>query len=127
MERGRAAERMSVPEGHARSAPAPTVPAPRSAKLLGRAAGQPRPRQRTGALARGALGGGGRRDRNLGRRWRLGAEDLFLRLALEQRLELLLLDRLALDEDLRELLQIRPVACQDLLGLNVCGPDDPPD
>src|SRR5437763_6023384 len=92
------AKRVSVPEALARSACALTERSPRS--LFRRPAGQPGPRQRPRGLARGALGGGGRRNRDLGRGRRLGAKDLLLRLALEQRLARFLLGRLPLDQDL---------------------------
>src|SRR5436190_308135 len=47
---------------------------------------------------------------------RLRAEDLALGLAGEQGLELLALDRLALEEDLRDRLQLGAVVGQDVLG-----------
>src|SRR5579875_2833639 len=83
--------------------------------------------QRPRALGTRALRGGGRQHRRLGGRRRLGAEDLLLGAALEQRLELVLLDRLALDEDLGEERQRLAAALQDLLGLDVRGLDDAPD
>src|SRR5207237_1159112 len=97
------------------------------AKLLGRAACQPRPWQRPRALATRSLCRRRGRDRDLGRRRRFGPEDVLLGLSAQQRLELLLLDRLALDQDLGQLLQIVPVTIEDLLGLDVGGLDDPPD
>src|SRR3954471_22323145 len=78
-------------------------------------AGQAGPRERArrggagGALgARGQLGGGGRRADLV------GPEDVLLGLAGEQRFELGLLDRLALDEDLRDRLERVAVLVEDV-------------
>src|SRR5437764_14997213 len=87
--------------------------------LFGGPAREPRPRQRPRALAPGAAGSGRRRDGHLGRRRRFGAEDVGLALTVQQRLELLALDRLALDQDLRQLLQSRLMLGEDALGLDV--------
>ena len=57
----------------------------------------------------------------------VGTEDLFLGLAGQQRLELLLLDRLALDEDLGDHLECVAVLGEDVLGALVRALDDPPD
>jgi hypothetical protein len=81
---------------------------------LGGAAGQPRPRQRARGVAARTLRRAGR-QRDLGRRRRLGAEDVFLALPFEQRLELLALERLALDEDLGDRLERRAVLAEDVL------------
>src|SRR6185295_11245731 len=62
-----------------------------------------------------------------GRRWRLVAEDLFLGLALEQRLEVVALDRLALEQDLRDRLQRLAALRQDVLRLLVGALDDAAD
>src|SRR5579875_3546116 len=112
--------------------PSPRPPrdpgAPRANRpLLRRPARVPGPRQRPRALApRRPLGRGGR-EGHLGRGRHLGAEHLLLGLPLKQRLELLLLDRLALDQDLRQLLERVAVGGEDLLGLHVRGLDHPPD
>src|SRR6185312_6793186 len=79
-----------------------------------------------GRLALGALGLHRRR-----RKLRLGgvlvAEDLALALAVEQREELLLLDRLAPNEDLGDLFQVAVVVGEDAAGALVGRFDDPPD
>src|ERR1700758_341424 len=75
------------------------------AAQLGRAAGEPRPWAGPRRLAFGAIGGDGRcgqlRPLDL-----LLPEHLVLALAFQQRQELLLLDRLALDEDLGDLREV---------------------
>src|SRR5579884_377904 len=115
--------------GHARD----VTPADRAGEgippeLLSRSAGQTRPGQRARGLAPGTVRGGrGRRYGNLGRRRSLGAEDLLLGLSPQEGLELLLLDRLALDQDLGQLGQRRAVLGQDVLGLDVGRFDDPSD
>src|SRR5579872_3591364 len=65
---------------------------------LGGAAGEPGPRQRARCFALGPVGRRRRRGQLRRARALFDAEDLLLALALEQREELLLLDRLALDE-----------------------------
>src|SRR6185437_5859765 len=87
------------------------------------ASGQPGARQRTWGFTAGAIGRRGR-DRQLGRGWLLSAEDFLLVLAVEQCLELLLLDRLALDEDLGDLCQVVFVLGEDRLGAMVGRLDD---
>src|SRR4051794_17740114 len=92
---------------------------------LDRAAGQAGARQRTRAalaLGGGLLDGEGRSARRL-----VGTEDLLLGLAGEQRLELLLLDRLALDEDLGDDLERALVVGEDVLGALVRRLDDAAD
>src|SRR4051812_12002102 len=75
------------------------------------------------ALALGVLAGDGRG----GRGRRLGAEDVLLRSALEERLELVLLDRLALDEDLGDGLEPVAVLLEDPAGAAVGVLDDAAD
>src|SRR4051794_286950 len=92
---------------------------------LDRATGQAGARQRTrgrAALGGGLLDGEGRRARRL-----VGTEDLLLGLAGQQRLELLLLDRLALDEDLGDDLERVLALGEDVLGALMRGLDDPAD
>src|SRR5436305_1978480 len=110
-----------TPAPHSRRAPAaraarapPRAAERRKPDLLSRAASQPWPGQRARALAARTVRRGRRWDRDLGRRWRLGPEDILLGPAGEKRLELLLLDRLALDQDLGELLQRALVLCQQV-------------
>src|SRR5919198_32847 len=59
--------------------------------------------------------------------WLVGPEDLPLGLALQQRDELLLLDRLALEEDLADRRQRLTVLTEDVLGALVGALDDPAD
>src|SRR4051794_9750604 len=92
---------------------------------LDRAAGQAGARQRTRAAL--ALGGGLLDGERRSARRLVGTEDLLLGLAGEQRLELLLLDRLALDEDLGDDLERVLVVGEDVLGALVRALDDPPD
>src|SRR5665213_864742 len=100
----------------------------RAGELLGRAAGQSRPRQGARSIAPDALGGRTRDRRwNLRRRRGLGAEHVLLGATLEEGLELLLLDLLALDEDLGEPLQRVALLREDLLGLHMRGLDDAAD
>src|SRR5437764_1334058 len=83
------------------------------------------PRQRPRTLAPGgALGGRSGGNRDFGRRRSLGAEDLLLAASLQQRLELLLLDRLVLDEDLGELLEGGLVLGENAARLHVRPLDD---
>src|SRR3954468_150907 len=93
---------------------------------LDAAAGQAGARERARGLAARALGSGLARD-GRARRRSLGAEDLILGLAGEQALELLLLDRLALDEDLGDRAQLLAVLGEELLGALVRGLDDAAD
>src|SRR5215831_5922292 len=76
-----------------------------AAAHVGGAAREARTRQRSRRLATGAVRRR-RRQRQLGGGRLLGAEHFDLVLALEQGKELLLLDRLALDEDLGDLAQV---------------------
>src|SRR5690606_7274978 len=69
---------------------------------------------------------GGELGRTGGGRRLVGAEHLLLALAVEQRLELVLLDRLAPDEDLRDALQALAVLGEDVLRALVGGLDDAP-
>src|SRR5450432_831179 len=93
--------------------------------LLGRPSGQSRPGERTRGIAPDALGGRARHGgRDLRRRRGLGPEHVLLGATLQEGLELLLLDRLALEQDLGELLQRIPLLDEDLLGLHVGGLDD---
>src|ERR687887_492247 len=111
------------------SSPAPSpTPSPSSPVIASRAASarQARARQRARLLALGAVGGR-RRQRHLRAAGLLGAEHLVLGLARQQGLELLALDRLALDQDLADLLQRLAVLGQDVLGLLVRGLDDAAD
>src|SRR5262249_38943513 len=95
---------------------------------LGGAACEPGPRQRPRGLAARALGrsGGvralGRAGADLGR-----AEDLFLGLAGEQRLELLAFDRLALEQQLGDRLEVLAVLGEDVLGRLMRALDDAAD
>src|SRR4051812_50081734 len=93
---------------------------------LDAAAGQAGTRERARGLAARALGSGLARDGRAGRR-SLGAEDLILGLAGEQGRELLLLDRLALDEDLGDRAQLVAVLGEQVLGALVRGLDDAAD
>src|SRR4051812_38714827 len=105
-------------------------------RLLGRleaarldaAAGQAGARQGPRGLAAGALGGR-RRPRDVRRRGDgVGVgEDLGLRLAGEQRDELLLLDRLALQEDLGDRLEAAAMLGEEVLRALVGGLDDAAD
>src|SRR5207302_11112497 len=72
---------------------------------LGRASGEPGPRAGPRRFTFGAVSGDGRRGQ-LRALELLLPEHLLLALAFEQRQELLLLDRLTLDEDLRDLGQV---------------------
>src|SRR6478672_9323467 len=89
-------------------------------------AGEAGPRQRARGLAARALGGR-RRRRRLDVLGRLGAENVLLGTALEQGLELVGLDRLALDEDLADRPEVLAVLREDVLGALVGGLDDPAD
>src|SRR4051794_36660866 len=93
---------------------------------LDAAAGQAGARERARGLATRALGSGLARDGRAGRR-SLGAEDLILGLAGKQGRELLLLDRLALDEDLGDRAQLLAVLGEQVLGALVRGLDDAAD
>src|SRR5207253_9195247 len=87
---------------------------------LRRPAGQPRAREATRGLAFGPVGGCRRRGK-LGLDLGLLGEDFLLALAVEQREELLLRDRLALDEDLGDLFEVRVVFGEDVLRALVRG------
>src|SRR5947209_18364141 len=91
------AERLWAPESGARRSDQLRALAVARAHLRG-PAGEAGTRDRARRFALGALGLGGRR-RQLGLALLFDAEDLLLALAVEQGEELLLLDRLALDED----------------------------
>src|SRR5580698_4554261 len=93
---------------------------------ISRAAGQPGPRQRTRRFAAGTLRRRGRGGRQLRRAGLLGAEYFLLALALQQRVELLLLERLALDEDLGERAKVLAVLGEDVPRTLVGGLDDAP-
>src|SRR4051794_30282333 len=95
---------------------------PLEASQLGGEAGA-RQGARSVALALGVLAG----DRRSGRGRSLRAEDVLLRAALEERLELVLLDRLALDEDLRDGLEPVAVLLEDPAGAAVGVLDDAAD
>src|SRR5262249_45030343 len=95
--------------------------------VLRGAAGETRTREL--ALARLTLARDRARQlRRLGRgKLLLLAPDLELGLALEQRLELLGLDRLALEEQLADRLEVAPVLLEDVDRHLVGALDDPPD
>ncbi len=93
---------------------------------LRRATGQPRPWRDARGFALGPVRGRGRAGQ-LGLGLLFHAEHLLLALAVEQRQELLLLDRLAFDEDLGDFLEVVPVLGQDVGGALVRGLDDAPD
>jgi hypothetical protein len=101
----------------------------REAARLGRAAGETGARQRARDVAAGAIGGRGqlRALRRAVAGDLVGAEDLFRVLAGQQRLELLALDRLALEQQLGDLRERLAVLGQDVLGLLVGALDDPAD
>src|SRR4051794_20397249 len=92
---------------------------------LDRATGQAGTRER--ARGRAALGGRLLDRERRSARGLLGTEDLLLGLAGEQRLELVLLDRLALDEDLGDDLERVLALGQDVLGALVRALDDAAD
>src|SRR5208283_4757879 len=96
---------------------------------LGGPSREARPGYRARSFALGAPGGRGGRAglRQPWPRLLLDAEHLLLALAGEQRQELLLLDRLALDEDLGDLHQIAVVLGEDVPRALVRGLDDPAD
>src|SRR5262245_1110723 len=95
---------------------------------LGRAAGKAgaRARDRARALAAGLALRLGRRLRLVGGLF-VGAEDLVLGLARQQLLELLGVDRLALEQDLRDLVETLAMLEQDVLRGLVRLLDDAPD
>src|SRR5688572_27608737 len=101
----------------------------REAAGLGRTAGEAGARERARDVPAGAIGGRGQlralRGPVGGRR--VGAEDLFLGLAGEQRLELLALDRLALEQQLGDVGERLAVLGEDVLGLLVGALDDAAD
>ena len=76
----------------------------------------------TGRLRSASAGGGGGSCSGSG-----GSEDLVRGLAGQQRLELLALDRLVLEQQLREPVEVVAAVAQDLAGGLVRLLDDPPD
>src|SRR5437588_429459 len=110
-----------APRSRAAHAPAPPTPARRGR----RAACEPGPRTGPRRFTFGAVCGD-RRRRQLRALDLLLPEHLLLALALEQRQELLLLERLAPDEDLGDLGEVLLMFGEDLLRALVSGLDDAP-